>query len=982
MFLLPATPSVAGNCVSLYPMKIRFLLALLLVFVVGCASSNAQTVAVFDPQSGPLKGRFVIDPAALDQTAVTLTDAGFTVSRVNAEQLADRAQFNAAKFDVYVSRGDAVPREAIENIKRFSDDGGVLVALAANRPFNIAIAKKANGDWTYAPENPLFSWETGEVSGNVGVRYIYKPGLFDSGTNHTATSLLKRYLPVARDFKGREISSWIVPGEQGEFVPLLRAQRADGADVTPQLYIARRGDNYAVISSAAKWTSGDEDWQYGPQTTVALVKIAADLKRGALKLNPADAVKIPADLAPPQPLLSREVVGRGVDPDGAKPLARWGRFDGSGRDLDEPNSKLPRVLEAGQAVELALPAFSGQAWLRVRGAVANSDAGLKVSADNQTLWNELFSYIEAGGTGNTFAVDLSGLPMEFNRIVPIVPGAARDLTLSNSGTQPLYFDAVQLESRASSPAWIVGMNAGFNQARFRGPYNLPDQYPRAWTSVRAALWAANVGPPGDPKRWEGLDARMKRYAELGAPLELTLEGTAAWSAISDERYKNSDGRAHTVPADPRKFAEIVEYVIRNYGQHINKYEIWNEANSPQFFRGTPAEYVAFWREIVPLIRRLDPGKPILTSGMAGWEDEFVKAMIEADILKEADLFAFHPYSSKAPAWDVPFSDAQGNLYALGQNIEIYNNEMGFTYTPGEWFVGDYNESTQANLTDIALSRLLASGSAKISVFHAGGDDHLYSYIAPDGTPRPAYRVLQDYFPLGQNGGKRLDVSAVRPDGAPMKGVYVAGATHNDGSVTLVVNPSESPKLQSAANPSENFDRKTGWNPFFGEAQYKDGAVTLTPAEGKDYVGFKSAPISLDLDTFAQLEIAAPAVSGSWELGATGADDKQIIVAKGREAGTAKIDLKEKLGLGGQQTLTFTLRAFGGPLTLDALNFVGETGAGGAIPVKLMVPLASAQPLRAEIGGQSVPVKIITRGGASFAELEMNLSKRSVVTLKP
>ena len=960
---------------------IRFLLALLLVFVVGCPSSNAQTVAVFDPQSGPLKGRFVIDPAALDSTAKTLADAGFTVSRVTAEQLANPAQFSAAKFDVYVSRGDAVPRDAIANIKQFSDDGGVLVALAANRPFNIAIAKKANGDWTYAPENPLFSWETGEVSGNVGARYIYKPGLFDSGTKHTATSLLKRYLPVARDFKGREISSWIVPTDGGEFVPLLRAQRADGADVTPQLYIARRGDNYAVISSAAKWTQGAEDWKYGPQTTVALVKIAADLKRGALKLNAADAVKIPADLAPPQPLLGREVVGRGVDPDGAKPLARWGRFDGSGRDLDEPNSKLPRVLPAGQSVELALPAFTGQAWLRVRGAVANSDAGLKISVAGQTLWNELFSYIEAGGAGNTFAVDLSGLPMEFNRIVPIVPGAARALTLSNAGTQPLYFDAVQLESRASSPAWIVGMNAGFNQARFRGPYNLPAQYPRAWTSVRAALWAANVGPPGDPKRFEGLDARMKRYAALGAPLELTLEGTAAWSAISDERYRNSDGRAHTVPADPAKFAEIVEYVIRNYGKNIAKYEIWNEANSPQFFRGTPAEYVAFWREIVPLIKRLDPGKPILTSGMAGWEDDFVRAMIDAGILGEADLFAFHPYSSKAPAWDVPFSDAQGNLYALGQPIEIYNNEMGFTYQPGEWFVGNYNEATQANLTDIAMSRLLADGTAKVSIFHAGGDDHLYSYIAPDGTPRPAYRVLQDYFPLGQNGGKRLDVSVVRADGAPLRGVYVAGATHSDGSITLVVNPSESPQLQTAIDPSESFDKKTNWNPFFGSADYQNGAVTITPGDGKAYGGFKSAPMSVDLDAFPALEIVAPAVAKSWELGVIGEGDKQIIVAKGTEAGTVKVNLAEKLGLSGKQTLTFTLRAFGGPMTLDALKFVGKADAGGAIPIRLMVPLASAQPLRAEVGGQSVPVKISTQGGASFAELEMNLKARSVVTLK-
>ena len=263
----------------------------------------------------------------------------------------------------------------------------------------------------------------------------------------------------------------------------------------------------------------------------------------------------------------------------------------------------------------------------------------------------------------------------------------------------------------------------------------------------------------------------------------------------------------------------------------------------------------------------------------------------------------------------------------------YNNEMGFTHQPGEWFVGNYNEATQANLTDIALSRLLADGTAKVSVFHAGGDDHLYSYIAPDGTPRPAYGVLEDYFPLGQNGGKRLDVSLARADGAPLEGVYVAGATHADGSVTLVVNLSESPKLQIADDPTENFDKKTNWNPFFGSADYKDGAVTITPAEGKAYGGFKSAPIAVDLGAFPSLEIVAPAVAGSWKLGVVGADDKQIIVAKGSEAGTVKVDLKEKLGATGVQTLTFTLRAFDGPMTLDALKFIGQNNGSGAIPVK-------------------------------------------------
>ena len=319
--------------------------------------------------------------------------------------------------------------------------------------------------------------------------------------------------------------------------------------------------------------------------------------------------------------------------------------------------------------------------------------------------------------------------------------------------------------------------------------------------------------------------------------------------------------------------------------------------------------------------------------------------------------------------------------------------MGFTYQPGEWFVGDFNEATQAKLTDIALSRLLASGTAKISLFHAGGDDHLYSYIAPDGRPRPAYRVVEDYFLLGQNGGRRLDVSMARADGSPLKGVYVAGATHADGTVTLVVNPSQASGVApAAADPSENFDQKGAWKAFFCAATYANGAVTLAPEEGKAYAGLNSPEISVDLEARPTMEIVASA-GQKWELGVKLPDGVQKIVAKSSPAGgaeTVRVDLKEKLSVAGAQKLLLTLRTFGGPASFDAIRFVARQGSenasAGAIPVVIRVPLSGAAPVRAFVCAGEVenalPLQIKAEKGARWAELSANVSRRSVITLKP
>lgn len=51
-------------------------------------------------------------------------------------------------------------------------------------------------------------------------------------------------------------------------------------------------------------------------------------------------------------------------------------------------------------------------------------------------------------------------------------------------------------------------------------------------------------------------------------------------------------------------------------------------------------------------------------------------------------------------------------------------------------------------------------------------------------------MLQDYFPLANRGGARLDIAMTRADGAPQRGIYLAGSQHNDGSVTVVINPAE------------------------------------------------------------------------------------------------------------------------------------------------------------------------------------------------
>lgn len=800
-----------------------------ILFVVALLTAStlafAQTprVAVWDPVKGTQEGRFALDLAYLDRVASWLAEAGVQVERVTTEQIGDPQAFSAAKFDALMLEGDAMPRKNIAAMKKFADDGGVLVALGSKIPFLIAIEPQENGEWTMSPKEPRFAWQTGELLGHFQVKYVYDPSRHDLGVNHTSTDLFRRYLPEAPDIRNAKLRGWwIVPfgstgKPAGEFYPLVRSQRIDGKDVTPQLFIAKLDKRHAIISLNEFYTreatgdeKGDERWSVGRETVVALAHVARDLKSGALALTPEMKIDLPENLAPAEPMRTRLPKGEVNPGGGVTPIARWGRFDGASLELGETvprgtasEGTLPHALEPGASVTLPLPASTPSSFsVRIRGGFAATGAGLVVRVGDEVAWSELLSYVDASGGGNYGVTDIGSAPAEFHRVAFVQRlSGSRTLTLSNPGQKPVYFDAVQLEpADATGEAGedvVMGLNYAY-QGGWPTTMKEPPAVTQGWTSIRGIARGQHVGPPGDPKRWEKLDAALDRQLAVSPNVHLLLEGTPEWAAINPERYAlgKSRNRPHCTAPDPQKYAEIVRHIITKYGDRIDAYEVWNEAESGHFYYGSHEEYLQLFDALSSVIEELDPTAKILTTGMAGFHEDFVRKLADHGALDRAEYFAFHPYAGKSPAWDVPFGLLEGSLYALGEDIEVYCNESGFPFLNAEWFTPppSYTPALQAQMLDIAIARLMSNASlAKLSVFHAGGDKHHFGLIDEQGQPRPAYGVFADYQLLSRDGGRRIPIGVTPADGTmPLQGVYTIASRHEDGRVTIVVNPSESP----------------------------------------------------------------------------------------------------------------------------------------------------------------------------------------------
>jgi len=525
-----------------------------------------------------------------------------------------------------------------------------------------------------------------------------------------------------------------------------------------------------------------------------------DLKASAALLKP-QAVSVAAKSPePPKAQEPQDPLGRGfldsVEPEGAKALVRWGEFNGSFKELEAKPCALPSHLKPGESARLPLKDLApaaGDVYLRLRVGFRNGGgAGLAATLGTHRLWNEIFLGSDAGvETAGNFGPKFSEVPFQVNRIC-FVPreelAGAKELVVSNPGTETLAFDAVQLEVRTKTCPRSIGLDA------FSG-FSFPEKFTQSWGHSRMRANTQMVKAPGTPDRFKDMEAYADKQRLPGVPCQATLEGTPEWLAMTPERMQQARQakRPKWVAPRPDEYADVVEEFVRRNGSKFSAYEVWNEADISHFYRGTSSEYATLFKKAYAAIRKVDPKVPVMPAGMANFRPDFIDAMKKYGVYDLASCVVMHPYCGQSPCWDLPYGQIEGYLYSRGVGLELYPHESGFTSANFEWFKGppDWTPERQAEALSIAMARILASGAPRLTVFHAGGMNHAYGLIDEKGNPKPAYGVFESYAALNGPGAVRLDASLVRQDGKPLRGVYVAGSRFEDGRSVFVVNPVQS-----------------------------------------------------------------------------------------------------------------------------------------------------------------------------------------------
>lgn len=112
---------------------------------------------------------------------------------------------------------------------------------------------------------------------------------------------------------------------------------------------------------------------------------------------------------------------------------------------------------------------------------------------------------------------------------------------------------------------------------------------------------------------------------------------------------------------------------------VDEYEIWTEANSTNFWTGSPnaAEYAAAMKAISPQLHAAQPGAKLLAS--IGWQDfsRYLDAFWAAGGGSVIDGIGYHPYAPHGPAIMSLVSAMRSKLAALGvPDMPVFITESG------------------------------------------------------------------------------------------------------------------------------------------------------------------------------------------------------------------------------------------------------------------------------------------------------------------
>ncbi len=204
----------------------------------------------------------------------------------------------------------------------------------------------------------------------------------------------------------------------------------------------------------------------------------------------------------------------------------------------------------------------------------------------------------------------------------------------------------------------IGQEEGSYEDGYGHPEYILDpgyKWVRISSNTDSLNWQRAEITPGNFEIIPAVDNVISNYANNGITILLNLGVGDGENRPDTTRFKNEKDIEH--------YLNYVRYMVQQFKGRIKYYEIWNEPNVPApdspFGQIAFSEYIHLVKQVVPVIREVDPEARIVvgavsgkwTSGYPGYGEwarhtfdvEFLQALTDSDVMPLVDAISWHPF---------------------------------------------------------------------------------------------------------------------------------------------------------------------------------------------------------------------------------------------------------------------------------------------------------------------------------------------------
>lgn len=206
------------------------------------------------------------------------------------------------------------------------------------------------------------------------------------------------------------------------------------------------------------------------------------------------------------------------------------------------------------------------------------------------------------------------------------------------------------------------------------------------------------------------------------------------------------------PKDLKGFADFVDIIITNYGEHFEWVELWNEPNNKIEYDFT-MDYS--WNKFSTMVGMAahwakKRGKKTLLGGMSPIDPNWLKTIGENGVLEYIDAVGIHGFphvfDQQWKGWDVNIQAVKDALAEMGMEKEIWISEAGFSTWQNDEVkqFEEFREAIKAPAERIYWYSLndLNPVNATVGGFHLDEREYHFGVKKADGTKKLLYKVLE------------------------------------------------------------------------------------------------------------------------------------------------------------------------------------------------------------------------------------------------